>query len=238
MGPLWGNWPASPTTLERKSISSSTVSASLADLFGQRARHPPCGEAVEVDQRRVPSRPGTSLYIRPMVIATETFLGVRPSSSYLYYVILCPVGEYYKEGMNPVRILASDQQVRAIMGGLGAAKTAGGRQPADSGRRTPARDTSIGLRWPAAISSAARMSSVRRCTYATVNCEEAGVGDMPVETARAVAHLGAATSPSRARPRISGLPFTEAGGTANYGSLTRQACRCSRTNDRALAAVH
>jgi branched-chain amino acid aminotransferase len=79
---------------------------------------------VEVDQRWVPSLPGTSLYIRPTVIATETFLGVHPSSSYLYYVILGPVGAYYKEGMNPVRILASDQHVRAVQGGLGAAKTA------------------------------------------------------------------------------------------------------------------
>ena len=80
---------------------------------------------VEVDQRWVPSLAGTSLYIRPTVIATETFLGVHPSSSYLYYVILGPVGAYYKEGMNPVRILASDQHVRAVQGGLGAAKTAG-----------------------------------------------------------------------------------------------------------------
>lgn len=80
---------------------------------------------VEVDQRWVPSRPGTSLYIRPTIISTETFLGVHPSSSYLYYVIVGPVGAYYKEGMNPVRIFASDTYVRAVKGGLGAAKTAG-----------------------------------------------------------------------------------------------------------------
>jgi branched-chain amino acid aminotransferase len=79
---------------------------------------------VDIDQRWVPSLPGTSLYIRPTVIATETFLGVHPSSSYLYYVIAGPVGAYYKEGMNPVRILASDKYVRAVRGGLGAAKTA------------------------------------------------------------------------------------------------------------------
>ena len=79
---------------------------------------------VEVDQRWVPALQGTSLYIRPTIIATETFLGVHPSSSYIYYVILCPVGAYYKEGMNPVRILASDTHVRAVKGGLGAAKTA------------------------------------------------------------------------------------------------------------------
>jgi branched-chain amino acid aminotransferase len=80
---------------------------------------------VEIDQRWVPSLPGTSLYIRPTVIATETFLGVHPSHSYLYYVIVGPVGAYYKEGMNPVRILASDTYVRAVKGGMGAAKTAG-----------------------------------------------------------------------------------------------------------------
>ena len=51
---------------------------------------------VEVDQRWVPSLPGTSLYIRPTVIATETFLGVHPSHSYLYYVIVGRVGAYYK----------------------------------------------------------------------------------------------------------------------------------------------
>jgi branched-chain amino acid aminotransferase len=79
---------------------------------------------VEVDQNWVPKLAGTSLYIRPTIIATETFLGVHPSSSYIYYVILCPVGAYYKEGMNPVRILASDTRVRAVQGGLGAAKTA------------------------------------------------------------------------------------------------------------------
>jgi branched-chain amino acid aminotransferase len=79
---------------------------------------------VDVDKHWVPSLAGTSLYIRPTVIATETFLGVHPSHSYLYYVIVGPVGAYYKEGMNPVRILASDTYVRAVTGGLGAAKTA------------------------------------------------------------------------------------------------------------------
>jgi branched-chain amino acid aminotransferase len=79
---------------------------------------------VEVDQHWVPSLAGTSLYIRPTVIATETFLGVHPSASYLYYVILGPVGAYYPEGINPVRILVSEQYVRAVKGGLGAAKTA------------------------------------------------------------------------------------------------------------------
>ncbi len=79
---------------------------------------------IEVDQRWVPSKPGTALYVRPTVIATETFLGVHPSSSYLYYVILSPVGAYYAEGMNPVKILAMDNHVRAVPGGIGAIKAA------------------------------------------------------------------------------------------------------------------
>ncbi len=77
---------------------------------------------VEIDQKWVPSMAGTSLYIRPTVIATERFLGVHPSKSYIYYVIVGPVGAYYKEGMNPVKIMASDKYVRAVKGGLGAAK--------------------------------------------------------------------------------------------------------------------
>jgi len=80
---------------------------------------------VGVDADWVPAKRGTSLYIRPTVIATETFLGVHPASTYLYYVILSPVGPYYKEGLNPVKILATDAHVRAVPGGLGAAKTAG-----------------------------------------------------------------------------------------------------------------
>jgi branched-chain amino acid aminotransferase len=79
---------------------------------------------VGADAGWVPAKRGTALYIRPTVIATETFLGVHPSKSYLYYVILSPVGAYYKEGLNPVKILATDQHVRAVPGGLGAAKTA------------------------------------------------------------------------------------------------------------------
>ncbi len=80
---------------------------------------------VGLDQGWVPTKKGTALYIRPTVIATETFLGVHPSKTYLYYVILSPVGAYYKEGLNPVKILVTDKYVRAVPGGLGAAKTAG-----------------------------------------------------------------------------------------------------------------
>jgi branched-chain amino acid aminotransferase len=80
---------------------------------------------VGVDRDWVPSAVGTSLYVRPTVIASEPFLGVRPARRYLYYVILSPVGAYYAEGMNPVKIKVIDKYVRAVVGGIGEAKTAG-----------------------------------------------------------------------------------------------------------------
>jgi branched-chain amino acid aminotransferase len=80
---------------------------------------------VEIERDWVPRAHGTALYVRPVIIATEPFLGVRPSRSYLFYTILSPVGAYYAEGMNPLRILVSDRYVRAVEGGVGAAKTAG-----------------------------------------------------------------------------------------------------------------
>jgi branched-chain amino acid aminotransferase len=78
---------------------------------------------VDVDRDWVPSSVGTSLYIRPTVIASEPFLGVRPAHQYLYYVILSPVGPYYPEGLAPTKIKVIDAYVRAVVGGLGEAKT-------------------------------------------------------------------------------------------------------------------
>ena len=63
--------------------------------------------------------------MRPTIVASEPFLGVRPAHSYIYFVILSPVGAYYPEGMNPVKILVVDTYVRAVEGGVGAVKTAG-----------------------------------------------------------------------------------------------------------------
>lgn len=78
---------------------------------------------VGIEKDWVPSTLGTSLYVRPTIIANEAFLGVRPAKSYIYYVILSPVGAYYPEGINPVKILVVDKYVRAVEGGVGAAKT-------------------------------------------------------------------------------------------------------------------
>lgn len=77
------------------------------------------------DREWVPSSPGTSLYIRPTMFATEPHLGVRPANAYLFFIIIGPVGAYYKEGLNPVKIYVEDFYVRASQGGTGEAKTAG-----------------------------------------------------------------------------------------------------------------
>ncbi len=78
-----------------------------------------------LDQDWVPRSEGTSLYIRPTMLATEPHLGVRPANEYLFYIIIGPVGAYYKEGLNPVKIYVEDKYIRAAVGGTGEAKTAG-----------------------------------------------------------------------------------------------------------------
>ncbi len=81
-------------------------------------------QLVATDADWVPSAPGTALYIRPTIIATEPFLGVRASSSYTFFVITGPVGAYYAGGLKPVRIWVEGERVRAVRGGIGAAKAA------------------------------------------------------------------------------------------------------------------
>ncbi|WP_113921835.1 branched-chain amino acid aminotransferase [Alkalibaculum bacchi] len=78
---------------------------------------------VKIDEDWIPTSPGTSLYIRPFVIATDPFIGVKPSSTYMLMIILSPVGSYYKEGLNPTKIYVEDEYVRAVPGGTGYAKT-------------------------------------------------------------------------------------------------------------------
>ena len=80
---------------------------------------------VSVEREWIPSAEGTSLYIRPFIIANGAFLGVHPSNAYKFMTILCPVGPYYKGGLAPVRIYVEDKYVRAVTGGTGAAKCAG-----------------------------------------------------------------------------------------------------------------
>ncbi|MCD7947226.1 MAG: branched-chain amino acid aminotransferase [Oscillospiraceae bacterium] len=73
----------------------------------------------------VPSAPGTSLYLRPFVIATTPALGVHAASNYIFAVICCPVGAYYAEGINPIRIFVENEDVRAVKGGTGFSKCGG-----------------------------------------------------------------------------------------------------------------
>lgn len=80
---------------------------------------------VAVDRDWVPGSSNTSLYIRPCTIATEPHLGVKPSSSYLFFVICSPSGAYYAEGMNPVKIYVEDEYTRAAPGGTGYIKCGG-----------------------------------------------------------------------------------------------------------------
>ena len=80
-------------------------------------------ELVLLDQAWVPDRKGCSLYIRPFVFATDNFLGVRVSYTYNFMIITSPVGAYYKEGINPVKLITSGGYVRAVKGGLGDVKT-------------------------------------------------------------------------------------------------------------------
>ena len=73
----------------------------------------------------VPSEPGTSLYIRPFVIATDPYVGVRMSNTYIFSIITCPVGSYYATGLAPTKILVEDTDVRTVRGGTGTAKCGG-----------------------------------------------------------------------------------------------------------------
>lgn len=73
----------------------------------------------------VPAQEGTSLYIRPFMFATEAAVGVHPASSYKFVIILSPVGAYYPEGVNPVKIYVEDEYVRATPGGTGFTKCGG-----------------------------------------------------------------------------------------------------------------
>lgn len=80
---------------------------------------------VKVDEDWIPTQPGTSLYVRPFIIATEPFLGVDVSKTFLFMVILSPSGAYYESGLEPVGIWIEDEYVRAVRGGMGYAKTGG-----------------------------------------------------------------------------------------------------------------
>ncbi len=82
-------------------------------------------QLVHIERAWVPKEKGSALYIRPLMMGTEAFLGVKPSAEYVFFIILSPVGAYYKEGFNPIKIYVTDKYVRAAPGGVGDVKTGG-----------------------------------------------------------------------------------------------------------------
>lgn len=80
---------------------------------------------IAIEKDWVPHQEGTSLYVRPTMIAMDAQLGVHASSSYLFFIILSPVGAYYANGLQPIGIYVEDEYVRAVRGGIGCAKAAG-----------------------------------------------------------------------------------------------------------------
>jgi len=80
---------------------------------------------VDIERDWVPKSPGTSLYLRPTMIADGAMLGVHPSHRYYYYIICSPSGAYYAKGLAPISIFVEDAYVRAVKGGTGEAKTGG-----------------------------------------------------------------------------------------------------------------
>lgn len=82
-------------------------------------------ELVKLDQDWVPSEKGTSLYLRPFLFGNDPFLGLHTIDRSMFVVIASPVGNYYAEGLNPVKITIEAHDVRAVRGGTGYAKCGG-----------------------------------------------------------------------------------------------------------------
>ena len=82
-------------------------------------------EFVKTEQEWTPSAPGTSLYLRPFMFGNDESLGVHAVHNATYIIIASPVGSYYKEGINPVKIMIETEDVRAVRGGTGEAKCGG-----------------------------------------------------------------------------------------------------------------
>lgn len=80
---------------------------------------------VSIEKGWIPTAEGTSLYIRPFIFATDAHVGVHPGNHLMFMVICSPVGAYYPEGLDPVKIYVESKYVRAVRGGMGYAKTGG-----------------------------------------------------------------------------------------------------------------
>lgn len=82
-------------------------------------------DVILTDKEWIPKAPLTSLYVRPTMIGAERFLGVRPSKEALFFIILSPVGPYYKDGFKPIGIFVEEVMVRSSLGALGDIKAGG-----------------------------------------------------------------------------------------------------------------
>jgi len=81
-------------------------------------------ELVKIDKKFIPQKRGQSLYLRPFTFGSSSFLGVQPSPEYNFIIIASPVASYYANGIQPIKILVSDEYVRAVRGGIGYTKAA------------------------------------------------------------------------------------------------------------------
>jgi branched-chain amino acid aminotransferase len=108
--------------LKRMNVSAERMCMPTIDVDGV---FEAMKQLVKLDAAWVPSAQGATLYIRPTMIAIEAGLGVRPAAQYLFFIINSPVGAYYPEGFNPVKIYVTDKYVRAVAGGVGYVKTSG-----------------------------------------------------------------------------------------------------------------
>ena len=109
------NWKRFGTSADRLCMQAPDVETFIGGIT----------ELVKTDTDWIPTQDGQSLYLRPTLIGTETFLGVRPAENYLFYVIASPVGSYYGEGLDSVKIWIERNYSRACQGGIGATKAGG-----------------------------------------------------------------------------------------------------------------
>ena len=119
-GSIWTFRPDANGARMQRSARRLALPELPVDIFVDSIR-----QLVEVDADWVPSKPETSLYIRPFMIANESFLGVRSAQKAAYYVIASPAGPYFAKGVAPVAIWLSSDYARAAKGGTGAAKCGG-----------------------------------------------------------------------------------------------------------------
>lgn len=121
--------PAGEAVLFRPDKNMERLNLSADRLCLPKVDEEFCVEAikklVEIDEDWIPEGENTSLYIRPFMFGVDAHLGVHPAQHCIFMVILSPVGPYYKEGLDPVKIFVEQEYVRAVRGGYGFTKTGG-----------------------------------------------------------------------------------------------------------------